>query len=390
VRLQCAPDESALDEYNEWKQQPDFWHVGKDAEDDQARYLNIPAPFQSDVQARHEDAELKRRGQIGRTDEEQALETAQQAAKAHREDKRVDPEKARTGDATAQYNLGVYLAARASADAANLRRAVGWFQKAARQHHSKAQYNLALCLLHGTGAPTNQTAALALLSAAARQGHLLAEYQRALLYLHGLPRHRAPKPRALKAAASTSIFDTDGAKGGAPRERPAGSEGSSDGTPWILVPDARRALRYLARAAGGEITAAQRELARCCLHGVGMAENPEAAVTWLQKAAGGGDALAMVDLARLLLLQAAQTDAGGDDAPASAGENGRARQMARGGGVLPARSDSAAAAPPAIPGPGARPRRSAQLIEGADLWLGRAAQVCRKARYKPFSRTVKP
>ena len=88
---------------------------------------------------------------------------------------------------------------------------------------------------------------------------------------------------------------------------------------WFVKPDARRAIRYLARAAGGGIAAAQRELARCCLHGVGMEENVEAAVSWLRQAAGcggsggvgkgggkgggGGDVVAMLDLAHLLLHQ---------------------------------------------------------------------------------------
>jgi hypothetical protein len=42
------PDESALDEYNEWKQQPDFWHVPKDGQDEdlQPKPLAIPEPFQ--------------------------------------------------------------------------------------------------------------------------------------------------------------------------------------------------------------------------------------------------------------------------------------------------------------------------------------------------------
>jgi TPR repeat protein len=267
-------DSSARDELNEWKQQPDFWYMPKAGKGYKERKpLHVPPVFQGDLQARDQDKAAERRGEIGSAREDAALEEAASAAKAHKHQKRLRPEPPRNGDAVAQYNMGVYLASRVAEDSDHVRRAVGWFRRAARQGHRKAQYNLALCLMHGSGIPQNQTAAFALLSKAARNGHMQAEYQRALLYLHGL------------------------ACGQERREDGAGQQ-------WIVTPDVQRAIKSLARAAGGGVVAAQRELARCCMQGVGMTPNTEAATCWLLKAAEGGDGEAMVELAHVLFLLA--------------------------------------------------------------------------------------
>ena len=116
-----------------------------------------------------------------------------------------------------------------------------------------------------------------LFAEAARNGHMQAEYQRALLYLHGVKGH---------------VSQESGPAGHARKE-----------VPWIVKPDAHRGVKYLARAAGGGVVSAQREVARCCLAGIGMEANVEAARSWLTKAAESEDAGAMVQLAHLLLHQ---------------------------------------------------------------------------------------
>jgi hypothetical protein len=48
--------------------------------------------------------------------------------------------------------------------------------------------------------------------------------------------------------------------------------------PWVVKPDGKRAVMYLARAAGGGVVSAQRELARCCWAGIGMEANVQGQV----------------------------------------------------------------------------------------------------------------
>jgi TPR repeat protein len=52
-----------------------------------------------------------------------------------------------------------------------------------------------------------------------------------------------------------------------------------------VAPDAVRAVKCLARAAGAGVVEAQRELARCCMEGIGVEQNAEAARSWLVRAA---------------------------------------------------------------------------------------------------------
>ena len=46
---------------------------------------------------------------------------------------------------------------------------------------------------------------------------------------------------------------------------------------WIVRPNAARAVKYMARAGGAGVAAAQKALASLCLQGVGVARNIDAA-----------------------------------------------------------------------------------------------------------------
>ena len=222
-------DSSARAEYNEWMQQADFWRIPTREfgdPDDVPKPLQVPDAFQADVEAELENMAAERRGEIGLLHEQSALRRAQKLTSDHKRTRRLDRDKAKKGDAAAQHNLGVALSTRGEFGAA-----VKWFQKAARQGHGKALYNLGICMLRGQGVARDVSLSLVLLGKAAHAGHMLAEYQRALFYLRGLPGE---------------------------------CEGKTD---WTVKPDARRAVKYLARAGGGGVVAAQTELARCCLLG---------------------------------------------------------------------------------------------------------------------------
>ncbi len=89
---------------------------------------------------------------------------------------------ARTGDAVAQYYLGV-LYGHGEGVLRNHRTAVEWYEKAARQGHHDAQFNLGLLYYEGAGTPGEPDAiakhdatALRWLTPAAEAGHGMATY----------------------------------------------------------------------------------------------------------------------------------------------------------------------------------------------------------------------
>ena len=89
---------------------------------------------------------------------------------------------ARTGDAAAQYYLGV-LYGHGEGVVRNYRTAAEWYERAARQGHSDAQFNLGLLFYDGAGAPgepdaiaKHDAAAIRWLTPAAEAGHGMASY----------------------------------------------------------------------------------------------------------------------------------------------------------------------------------------------------------------------
>ncbi|MFC1835774.1 ankyrin repeat domain-containing protein [Thermodesulfobacteriota bacterium] len=93
-------------------------------------------------------------------------------------------EKARGGDADAQYKLGQkYQKGRGVKKDAE--KAVKWYGKAARQGHAKAQYELGLKYYKGTGVEKDKTKALKWFRKAGKQGHAKAQYSVAYIYFNG-------------------------------------------------------------------------------------------------------------------------------------------------------------------------------------------------------------
>jgi TPR repeat protein len=107
----------------------------------------------------------------------------------------VGPSQANTppSDAEALYQQGLKLANGESV-ARDYRQAAEYYQKAATQGHSAAQFDLGLMYWQGRGVPRDEAAASLWLRKAAEQGHAGAQYQ------VGLRRHRAgkscPEPEA--------------------------------------------------------------------------------------------------------------------------------------------------------------------------------------------------
>lgn len=104
---------------------------------------------------------------------------------------------ARRGDADAQCQLAAMLASKGG-QGQNVERAFEWYEKAAKQRHPDATYNLALMYLNGEGARKNRARALRLLQLASGLGSIDADELLAEVRMSGrLGVGRNPKMAAL-------------------------------------------------------------------------------------------------------------------------------------------------------------------------------------------------
>lgn len=93
--------------------------------------------------------------------------------------------RAQTGDAEAQYSLGMMLSQGGTGEGGDLAESVQWLEKAAAQGHARAQYELALALKLGRGTLQDYTAAGRWFASAAHQGHVGAQYHMGRLHRIG-------------------------------------------------------------------------------------------------------------------------------------------------------------------------------------------------------------
>ena len=91
---------------------------------------------------------------------------------------------AKQGDANAQYNLGVMYHHGHGVDV-NYKKAIEWYEKAAKQGYADAQYNLGLMYHHGQGVDVNYKKAIEWYEKAAEQGDAQAQYNLGIMYDHG-------------------------------------------------------------------------------------------------------------------------------------------------------------------------------------------------------------
>jgi TPR repeat protein len=93
--------------------------------------------------------------------------------------------RAKTGDAVAQYDVGV-LYARGEGLVQDYANAATWFRAAAAQGNAAAQYNLGVLYAGGLGVVANPSEALNWYRNAAEQNHLGAQFNLALAYAQGI------------------------------------------------------------------------------------------------------------------------------------------------------------------------------------------------------------
>jgi hypothetical protein len=82
---------------------------------------------------------------------------------------------AESGDAEAQFGLGLKYSAEGEATQ-DLARAAGWYRRAAEQGHALAQFNLGVMLASGQGVPQDEAAALTWNQRAAEGGDPAAQF----------------------------------------------------------------------------------------------------------------------------------------------------------------------------------------------------------------------
>jgi TPR repeat protein len=162
-------------------------------------------------------------------------------------------QKAKSGDAKAQVQLGLAYAA-GDGVPQNEAESVKWFRMAADQGDASGEYFLGELYATGRGVPVDFAEALKLLRKAADQGEAHAQYNLAAMYVQGL-------------GVSKDDFE---------------------------------AAKWMRKAADQGLAAGQFGLGSMYAHGKGVTESASEAAIWYRKAVEQGDPAAMNNLAFLL------------------------------------------------------------------------------------------
>ena len=94
-------------------------------------------------------------------------------------------EKAKTGNVNAQYTLGRYYFLGLNGIKQSYSKAAYWWEKAAEQGHSNAQFNLGICYSDGKGVEQSYSKAAYWYERAAEQGDSKAQYNIGVCYYNG-------------------------------------------------------------------------------------------------------------------------------------------------------------------------------------------------------------
>lgn len=117
-------------------------------------------------------------------------------------------EKAKEGDARAQFRMGIAYMDGIGVKP-NLRKSAKWFTASAVQDYGPAQYRLAQCLTYGIGVGTNLRAAAICYRKAAEKGIADAQYYYGLLLLYGIgiEQNESSALRWIKAAEEQDYLE---------------------------------------------------------------------------------------------------------------------------------------------------------------------------------------
>jgi TPR repeat protein len=241
------------------------------------------------------------------------------------------------GLAGAQQNLAIlyYLGQGAPRD---LTEAAGWFRKAADQGLALSQDNLGAFYELGSGVPQDFAQAAAWHRKAADQGYAMAQWNLGKLYFrgHGALQDDAQAAAWFRKAADQGLAGAQVSLGycyqtgrGTPKDpamavafyRKAADQGDTNGTTNLataylrgdgVARDPAQAAALFAKAANQGGVMAQYALGRLLARGdAGVAADKAQALTWLRRAASGGDTDAASEIERLQGADKLAADAGG-------------------------------------------------------------------------------
>lgn len=201
-------------------------------------------------------------------------------------------ERARQGDAQAQYELAFYLVGRRSGRLA-ASEAVRWLRQAAEQGHGRAQSDLGLLYLRGIGLKQDETEAARWLHRAAEQGDASAQADLGQMYYlgTGVNQDSARSAEWYRRAANQGLALA--------QFNLASMYESGVG----VRQDTAIAAHWYREAAEQGLREAQHALAVTLILGQGVDQDLAAAIPWLRSAASKG-------LARAQLLLAQQYESG--------------------------------------------------------------------------------
>jgi TPR repeat protein len=120
----------------------------------------------------------------------------------------ASPCEVRIGRPDEMYALGVMFDEGLGVEA-DVRRALGWYERAARHGHAESMNRLGILFLRGRGVPLSAEASLAWFRLAAAKGALTASNNIALLYFYGLGVHQSYVRAAKLLRGSANKGDAD-------------------------------------------------------------------------------------------------------------------------------------------------------------------------------------
>jgi len=192
---------------------------------------------------------------------------------------------ARAGDPDSQYFLGLlYLAGEGNYEM-DAKKAAYWFSLATEKGNRNAQYHLGLLYLKGEGVEKDSKKGIRLLQETASSGNSDAQNYLGLLYLNGEGVEENPQKGMLllEQAAESGNVDAQNNLG-----------------MYYLETDYSQAVVWFLKAAEQGLPDAQYNLASMYLAGLGVKQNKEQAIHWMQEAANQGYLIAMKILDSIL------------------------------------------------------------------------------------------
>ncbi len=188
---------------------------------------------------------------------------------------------AEQGDATAQYNVGVFYQ-KGRGTTKNINKAFEWYQKSANKGFAPAQYNLGTLYFHGEGVALDRNKSFELYQKAANQNFVVAQYNMGLCYLNGdgVTKDYAKAVEWFQKAANQNYALAQF------------NLGICYQWGFGVQINSTKSFEWLSKAANQGLAAAQYEVALCYYFGKGIPKDGCEAIIWAKKAADQGYAKA--------------------------------------------------------------------------------------------------